>query len=206
LQEVLTAFGQNETLAQVPVLIQTNGIEVGKGAVDISALATISSPRLLFEVSFKGTSCHEFELLTQKNGQLYKHQMAGYSKLRELSRTKPHIQVVAVLGIYHSSVLGPSKYAFVDPESGKVMFDDMKCWDSQFKEIWFSAGLKWVEPLRMSPKGVWQNLLSRCGPEGARILAHFPGGVRTNPQKLFPAKPKSDVYARVLCQKGFWNM
>ena len=84
------------------------------------------------------------------------------------------------------------------------MFDTPSQWDSGFKSIWESTKLKWVEPLRMSPKGLWDNLYERCGPAGSNILHHFPDGTNTNPDRLFPAKPKSFEYARQIVNKSFW--
>jgi len=188
-----------------PILFQTNGVRIGKGEVDLDGLREDPKQPYLFELSFKGTNRSEFALLTGKSEELYEHQLEGYHRLLELSRTSENVGVVAVLGVYHSSTRKPSKYAFVDPRSGELLFEDPTTWDLNFSSLWQSAPQKWVEPLRMSPKGMWTNLLRRCGPEGAGVLQHFPSGARTNTRGLFPAKPKSNDYARQLVSRKFWR-
>ena len=188
-----------------PILFQTNGIEIGKGTVPLDALADDKDQHYLFELSFKGTNSDEFALLTGKPANLYEHQLAAYQRLAELSSTAPNIAVVAVLGIYHSATKRPSKYAFVTPQSGKLLFEDVEAWDPRFSSIWKAAHRKWVEPLRMSPPGLWRNVLKRCGPDGAGVLRNFPAGTPTNQRRLFPAKPTSQEYARQIISREFWQ-
>lgn len=188
-----------------PILIQTNGIEIGKGSVTLESLADDPDQYFLFELSFKGTNSDEFTLLTGKPPEIYRYQLSGYQRLLEFSRLHDNITVVAVLGVYHSSIKGPSKYAFVDPRSEKLLFDDYWNWDSIFSNIWQTAPQKWVESLRMSPKGVWENVLKRCGPNGAMILRNFPSGVPTNQKGRFPAKPKTAEYAQKIVLRKFWK-
>jgi len=188
-----------------PILFQTNGIEIGSGTVQLDSLADDTTQHYLFELSFKGTNPDEFALLTGKSPELYKQQIAGYQRLSELSKTRRNVKVVAVLGVYHSSTKGVSKYAFVNPANGKLLFDDPQSWDPEYSTLWRSAPLKWVEPLRMSPMGVWKNVLKRCGPGGAGVLRNFPSGTLTNARERFPAKPKSGDYARQIVTKRFWR-
>lgn len=63
---------------------------------------------------------------------------------------------------------------------------------------------KWVEPLRMSPIGLWENVLKRCGPEGAGLLKHFPKAVANNLQSIFPSKPEGYEYASGIVNKRYW--
>jgi len=188
-----------------PILFQTNGIAIGKGVVVLDALAGDKDQHYLFELSFKGTNADEFALLTGKPAELYEHQLTAYQRLAELSRTAPNIAVVAVLGVYHSATRRPSKYAFVNPQSGKLLFEDVEAWDPRFSIIWQAAHRKWVERLRMSPPGLWRNVLKRCGPDGAGILRSFPSGTPTNQNRLFPAKPQSGDYARQIVLREFWQ-
>lgn len=188
-----------------PILFQTNGIEIGNGTVSVEPLVEDQKQLYLFEVSLKGTNSDEFMLLTSKSAELYDYQLAGYQRLLEVSRLKPNVRVVAVLGVYHSSTKGLSKYAFVNSSSGELLFDDYKNWDPRFSALWRTTSLKWVEPLRMSPLGVWRNLLRRCGSDGAGILRDFPEGTPNNVGGLFPAKPKSAEYARQIVKKHFWR-
>jgi uncharacterized Fe-S cluster-containing radical SAM superfamily protein len=187
-----------------PILIQTNGIEIGRGGVDLTTLATDPQQLYLFELSLKGTNACEFALLTGRSPELYELQLEGYTRLRELALEHPHVAVVAVLGVYHSSVGGLSRYAFIDPQSRTLLFDDVRAWHPGFAAAWKAAPLKWVEPLRMSPKGMWDKVLVRCGPNGAGLLAHFPNGVATNTLGRFPSKPRSADYARRIITGGYW--
>ena len=84
------------------------------------------------------------------------------------------------------------------------MFDGHRPWDVEFHRIWNESERKWVEPLRMSPIGLWKNVLKRCGSEGAGLLKYFPNGVATNPESIFPAKPKGYEYASEIVNKRYW--
>jgi len=202
---VTKCLGQDERLARVPILIQTNGIRIGEGKAPIDWLITRDNQRFLFEVSFKGTNAAEFELLTGKSAELYDQQFAGYDLLNDLAQTSGHVGVVAVLGVYHSAVDSTSQFTFVDPTNGSLLFDDVELWDPRFKDVWGSARFKWVEPLRRSPQGLWQRVLDRCGSQGSGIIAESPAGVATNQQRQFPAKPKSADYASQLVNLQFWD-
>lgn len=187
-----------------PILIQTNGIAIGEGTASLEVLKATPGQRYLFELSIKGTNAAEFALLTGREPTQYRSQLRGLAALKSLSAQVPNVEVVAVLGVYHSSTRGPSKYAFVDPSDSHLLFEDPSRWDPDFRNHWSSASVKWVEPLRMSPLGVWNSLYRRCGPSGAGILRNFPGGTATNCQQLFPAKPKTAEYAHRLVTGWFW--
>jgi len=202
--DVLNILRDDPVLGRVPVLIQTNGLEIGSGRVSLDGLASRGEQDLLFELSFKGTNRDEFLLLTTKDPELYDHQLNAYELLADAARESAKLRVIAVLGVYHSAVKGPSKYVFVNPKSGVVLFDDYAAWDPRFRQIWLSARAKWVEPLRMSPKGMWDSLYRRCGPEGSGILRYYPERLRTNPHQMFPMKPGSSEYARLIVERQFW--
>lgn len=204
IEAALAAIRQSSPARRPPILLQTNGIEIGRGRLDLGELALDPNQLYLFEVSFKGTNPTEFTLLTGKSPDMYEFQLAGYRRLFEFSRVNNNVAVVAVLGVYHSATGGTSKYAFVDPETGWVLFDDQRKWYPEFTAIWSAAPLKWVERLRMSPPGLWENVLARCGPQAAGVIAHFPQGIDTNPKGLFPAKPPSAQYARKIVGTLFW--
>lgn len=190
---------------RAPFLFQTNGIEIGKGTVSVETLVEDQNQLYLFEVSLKGTNSDEFMLLTSKSAERYDCQLEGYQRLLEASRLRRNVRIVAVLGVYHASTRQHSKYAFVNPITGEVLFDDYKNWDPRFSALWRTTSLKWVEPLRMSPLGVWKNLLRCCGPDGAGLLRNFLEGTPNNVGGVFPAKPKSAKYARQIVTKHFWR-
>lgn len=204
LAEALRSLHESATSSSPPILIQTNGVAIGDGAASLDVLGSTPRQRYLIELSLKGTNAMEFALLTGREPALYSQQLKGLAALRAYSSQHPNVQVVAVLGIYHSATGGRSKYAFVDPSDGHLLFEDLPRWDPEFRRQWTSASHKWVEALRMSPKGVWDNLYRRCGPEGAGIIRYFPAGADTNGQRLFPGKPKSAEYARRLVSGWFW--
>ena len=207
LLQVFEAFATHEILVNIPILIQTNGISIGMGTTNLYDLNKypFTKMKFLFELSIKGTNSKEFELLTRTSKKMYPHQLAAYKKLRNVRRHNPNLAFVTVLGIYHSSIKGKqSRFAFVYPSDQTLMFDGYKQWDKQFENIWNEAERKWVEPLRMSPKGLWINVLKRCGSEGVGILKYFPKGVATNPKSIFPAKPKGYDYARSIVNNNYW--
>jgi len=204
--QIFNLFQGNHSTSQIPVLIQTNGVEIGKESIPLNALASTSRLQYLIELSFKGTNREEFSILTGRPPELYERQLKAYEILGDLSHKRPNLSVAAVLGIYHSSVRGKkSKYVFVNPTNGRILFDNVAAWDERFRTLWQSAELKWVEPLRMFPVGVWNTVCRRCGPQGAGILKYHHRGVSTNLQDLFPAKPKSYEYARLIVQRSFWS-
>ena len=198
-------FESNDAISKIPVLIQTNGIKIGKEDISLDRLQTKTEQLYLFELSFKGTNRNEFSLLTGKEPELYGYQLKAYEILHELYEKNHNIQVVAVLGVYHSSVVGnESKYVFTSPNNGNALFDNQKLWNEQFRNIWSSTRLKWVEPVRRSPKRLWEGVYERCGPLGTGILKYYPDGLPTNPDRLFPMKPQSHEYARLIVHKRFW--
>jgi len=202
--EAIYLFQDDETTNQVPILIQTNGVELGRGSVNVNLLDSIDTQLILFELSFKGTNRNEFSLLTRKNPEWYAHQISAYNTLLEFSRAHPNIQVVAVLGVYHSSMKSKSKYAFTNPLDGTLLFDDETSWEEGFTKIWKKASLKWVEPLRWSPPGLWKNVYKRCGPTGSNIIQYYKEGITTNPTRTFNMKPKTDKYGHMLVERMFW--
>lgn len=187
------------------ILFQTNGIEIGEGRAPLDSLSEFHGQRFLFELSLKGTNPSEFALLAGKSADLYECQLSGYQRLLELSQAESHIRVVAVLGVYHSSIARPSRYAFADPSSGQLLFDAENLWDSRFSALWRSAPCRWVERLRMSPRGCWESILSRCGPKGNGVIRYFPNGAMTNPNGSFPGKPRAVEYARRIVAGTFWS-
>jgi len=199
-------LGRDDVKKRIPVLVQTNGIRIGKGEADLEALSSRVAQPCLFELSFKGTSSQEFSMLTGRNPDLYSYQLKAYDELDAICRKNSYIKVVAVLGVYHSAIRrnSKSKYVFVEPNTDRPLFDDSTLWDNKFRDIWGSATLKWVERLRMSPKGVWDNLWRLCGPQGSNTLRHSSAGIPTNAAGLFPMKPSSCDYARLLTQRCFW--
>ena len=197
-------LAQDAALGGVPILVQTNGLRIGEGAASIEWLGASASQLFLFELSMKGTNREEFSLLTGQPPDLYEHQLSAYERIKRLAEQSTNVAVVAVLGIYHSAVNKPARYAFVDPDSRTLLFERVDEWDPRFKAIWQSTGFKWVEALHLSPLGMWRKVWERCGPTGSGILSEFPTGAPTNRLGAFPRKPQSHEYARRIVEKEFW--
>jgi sulfatase maturation enzyme AslB (radical SAM superfamily) len=207
LLQVFKKLSNIEFMANVPILIQTNGVSIGMGTTNLHDLNSppLNELKILFELLIKGTNSEEFELLTRTSKKLYPHQLTAYKMLKNIQKHNPNIAFVSVLGNYHSSVKSKlSKYAFVYPTDQKLMFDGYRPWDKEFEKIWNENKRKWVEPLREYPKGQWENALQICGPEGTGLIKYFPEGVITNPQSLFAPKPRGYDYAKKIVNKAFW--
>jgi uncharacterized Fe-S cluster-containing radical SAM superfamily protein len=207
LLQVFEFFAKDEALVNVPILIQTNGISIGKGGIDLYRLSSepLNKLKFIFELSIKGTNSEEFEILTRTSKYLYGYQLMAYHKFKMARKHNRNLSFVTVLGVYHSSIKGKrSKFVFVYPLDGIPMFDKHKPWDKEFEKVWEDSERKWVESLRMSPKGMWENVLERCGDEGAKILKYYPDGISTNPDSIFPAKPRGYEYACGLVNNYYW--
>lgn len=207
LLQVFESFAKDEILVDVPVLIKTNGISFGMGTVNLYELnrPPFNKLKFLFELSMKGTNSEEFELLTRTSKKLYVHQLTAYNMLKNARRHNPNLSFITILGIYHSLTKGKrSKFVFVYPSDQTLMFDGYRPWDREFEKIWNETEWKWVEPLRMSPKGTWENVLERCGQEGAGILKYVPEGIATNQKSIFPIKPEDYEYAYGILNNHYW--
>ena len=207
LLQVFESLANDETMVNVPILIQTNGISIGMGTVNLFELNRhpFNKLKFLFELSIKGTNSEEFELLTRTSKKLYAHQLTAYRLLKNVQGHNSNLSFIPVLGTYHSSIKGKrSKFVFVYPSDQTLMFDGYRPWDKEFEKIWNEAERKWVEPLRMSPKAMWENVLKRCGPDGAGILKYFPKGVPTNLKTFFSAKPRGYEYAHGIVNNQYW--
>lgn len=198
--EVLKLFEKNKIIANIPILFQTNGIEIGNGNADVSKFFAETNLTYLFELSFKGTNQEEFSLLSQKSHDLYRYQVNAFNKLNEISKVNNKVIVIAVLGIYHSSIHN-AKYVFVNPENEELLFENYSKWDKDFSKIWTNANLKWVETLRMSPIGVWKNTIKRCGKDGTRILRLYDNNIRVNLNGNIIRKPDSYKYVELIVKK-----
>jgi sulfatase maturation enzyme AslB (radical SAM superfamily) len=207
LLQVFKKMSSMEMMTDVPILIQTNGVSIGMGTTNLHDLngPSFNKVKILFELLIKGTNSEEFELLTRTSKKLYSYQLMAYKMLKNIQNHNSNISFLTVLGNYHSSVKNKlSKYAFVYPSDQKLMFDGYRPWNKKFEKIWNENEKKWVEPLRKYPRGQWENILQRCGPQGAGLIKYFPKGVITNPHSVFSAKPNGYDYAKSIVNKTYW--
>jgi len=83
------------------ILIQTNGIEIGRpdSAIKADGLNRFTNLDLTFEVSFKGVNSNQFAWLAESPAELFDFQCRGFEKLWKIRSKSLH--VVAELGINH---------------------------------------------------------------------------------------------------------
>lgn len=88
---------------QLKILVQTNGIEIGRpeSRINLNDLRKFKNLDMTFEVSFKGVNPDQFEWLADRPKELFEYQCNAFVKLWE-SRSN-NIHVVPELGINHSN-------------------------------------------------------------------------------------------------------
>lgn len=98
------------------IIIQTNGIYVGKGNTNqikkyLEELYNVnSSVKVSIETSIKGTNPEEFQLLTrQSSGELFKYNLNCYFALKQLNLPNLRPMIVAGFGLNESFLLGEGK-------------------------------------------------------------------------------------------------
>ena len=82
ISEIFSYYEADAVLRNIPVLIQTNGVEIGRGNVDINSFLSKTKQCYLIELSMKGTNRDEFALLTDRDASLYEYQLKAYTALR----------------------------------------------------------------------------------------------------------------------------
>jgi len=121
-------------LHNLKILIQTNGVEIGRkdSPIRVEDLEGIRDLDVTFEVSFKGVNPRQFAWLADRPSDLFECQCAGFERLWKIRSSNLHI--VAELGINHCENV--KKY----PELGVRIIDergepiDFTRYDSSFKE------------------------------------------------------------------------
>ncbi|NWF95041.1 MAG: radical SAM protein [Candidatus Thorarchaeota archaeon] len=204
LMEFFRLVEADSTLRQLPIVIHTNGVDIGTGKVDLEPLETLRL-HFLFELSLKGTSDLEFVVLTGERSVLYQDQLRACEKLRSIMQKSSRVSVIPVLGYYHTAARGTAKFYLVNPATGRPLFDNTEKWDPSFRRIWESARVKWVDLLRLFPMVRRQDILDGFGPQGAEIIAEDQRGVPVNPGGIFPLKPKPSVYAKSIVDLRYWE-
>ena len=127
-------------------IIQTNGLDVKNRELDDFEGLTLP---ILFEVSLKGTNISEYRFLTfdhpisqRKAKSLLERQSEGYLHLVERFENKDNVQILARLGIFHSSLTKPM-FKFVYPNENNVMFNP-ETWAPQILEIYQDQKRMWA--------------------------------------------------------------
>jgi len=120
------------------IVIQTNAIKVEQKDL---AHFNIQEFPLLFEVSLKGTNISEYKYLTfdhpisdEKAKSILNQQMTGYGHLVNIFERFQNINVLARLGIFHSSLNKPT-FKFVYPfDQNHLMFNPEQ-WAPQIYDL-----------------------------------------------------------------------
>ncbi|MCP8308512.1 MAG: 4Fe-4S cluster-binding domain-containing protein [archaeon] len=127
------------------IIIQTNGIYVGKGNTTkikkyLEELYEInSSVKVAIETSIKGTNPEEFKILTQQSSdELFKYNLKSYFALKQLKLPNLRSMVVAGFGVNESFLLRECE----SKERMTIVFKDNKpCyhpdfWTNEFQELY----------------------------------------------------------------------
>jgi pyruvate-formate lyase-activating enzyme len=204
LLEAFRLFDSDDALRPIPVVVQTNGIDIGTGKVDLTPLSSLRI-RFLFELLLKGTNDLEFLVLTGERSALYKEQLKAYAQIRRARQRTSNVALVPVLAYYHTAAKGIAKYYLVNPGTGKPLFDNVEKWDPSFRRLWNSAPVKWADLLKLFPMVKRKDILEGFGPQGAEIIAEDPKGVAVNPGGIFPIRPRPSAYAKSIVDHTYWE-
>ena len=128
------------------IIIQTNGIYVGKGNTSqikkyLEELYKVNpSIKVAIETSIKGTNPEEFKLLTQQpSDELFKYNLRSYFALKQLNLPNLRSMIVAGFGVNESFLLrgGKSKerMTIVSKENKPCYHPDL--WTKEFHELYF---------------------------------------------------------------------
>ncbi len=116
-----------KTLTNLEIIIQTNGIAIGKpgSEINLNTLRDLKDIKIRFEVSFKGVNPKQFAWLTGASSEMFYWQCDGFAKLWALRNE--NIEVVPVLGINHASKV--RRYPdigvwIIDEEENKMNFNE----------------------------------------------------------------------------------
>lgn len=134
------------------IIIQTNGIHIGKGNTSLleEKLKGLykANPEVIvaIETSIKGTNPEEFELLTQSNQDLFQYNIQSYYKLRDLKLPNLRPVVIAGFGISESFLLTMGR----NPKSMiTILFDNdtptyhQTLWSNDFRKLYNDFLSEW---------------------------------------------------------------
>ncbi len=141
---IIEASKVNSNKFRNGVIIQTNGIHIGKGNIDvlnkkIKKLYKINPNVLvIIEISIKGTNPFEFELLTQSSKDLYYYNIQSFYNLKNLTLPNLRPVIIAGFGINESYLLTEGKtqhrITVLYDENTPVYHPDN--WDEQFARLY----------------------------------------------------------------------
>ena len=124
------------------IVIQTNGIHIGKGNTRIlyKKLQNLYklNPEVLvvIETSIKGTNAEEFGVVSQSPGDLYAYNVASYFNLKQMGLINLRPMLVAGFGINTSSLIGNGTTNKITLHDKGRPFYHPDNWDSEFKLLY----------------------------------------------------------------------
>ena len=123
------------------IVIQTNGIHIGRGNIQILAKKMQNlyelNPKVLvvIETSIKGTNPNEFQMVTQSPKNLYEYNMASYFNLKQLGLINLRPMIVAGFGINTSSLIGKGQNKITLHGEGRPFYHPDN-WSKKFKLLY----------------------------------------------------------------------
>lgn len=133
---LLTRQSFSDIIHRLKVLIQTNGIEIGRenSLINVDELRTIHNIHVYFEVSFKGVNPEQFAWLADSPPKLFEYQCAGFERLWRIHSNNIH--VIAELGINHCNNVKnhPDLGVRIIDENGKPLDFTKSEYSQSFKE------------------------------------------------------------------------
>lgn len=136
------------------IIIQTNGIHIGRGNTNLlkTKLQELyrTNPTIIVtvEISIKGTNPEEFELLSQSDKSLFRYNIESYYRLKDLSLPNLRTVIIAGYGISESFLLtnGRNPKSFIT-----ILFDKdtpiyhPSIWSDQFTKLYNDFVNDWKE-------------------------------------------------------------
>lgn len=142
----------NSELFNNGIIIQTNGIHLGKGRINVlknkldELYRVNSNVIVVIEISIKGTNPKEFKLITDpedrlslKEDELFKYNIQAYYNLKNLKQPNLRVTVIAGYGISESYLLTEGE----NPKSKiTILFDEntpvyhSSLWSEEFEKLY----------------------------------------------------------------------
>ena len=197
LDDRLHDYGQRGRPKRKRVVIQTNGISLGK-IISFSDLTdTVKSLErlsILVHHSMKGSKPIEFHVLTEGNAKLFNHQVALISELVSVSKSIDNFDFQIVFGFFHSD-----EFILWNPQEDEPMLTEP---DSSFlKEVKRNWQRTYVEPLDFRLRMIQSaRTIGRCSDKGIlKERTQVPKSIISQLDPLPRAGKKTRIY------ETFWR-
>jgi len=140
------------------IIIQTNGIHIGKGNTDLIRIYLQQlydqNPSVIvtIETSIKGSNMEEFKLLTRtQSDELFKWNLNSYFNLKRLGLSNLRPMIVAGFGVNESFLLreGNSKFRMTIISGRNMPCFHPSLWDDNFRKLYedFTKEFQTLDPM-----------------------------------------------------------